>query len=310
MEPPDFDKLLQQTSQPLNFGQILGQLKSTQDKLANFRIRGLGVSGNMQHGHGYRVRPGDDCEQPVEGTSGTPVFTPMGACCDDLGNCVIATEASCTSSGGTYQGDGTVCDPNPCPQPTGACCATDGSCTIATQADCEGGGGTWQGMDTVCDPNPCPVMGACCHGTSCSIETQSDCEGTGGVYEGDGVPCTMDLCAGEGYQNCCTHFGQGFNPPCQAILASDSCASHGWEVNPAGNAGSCSWCISACCSDTHVGGFHQQCCTELPAIDCGPDIGCSPDPYTCLGANTNCIDDCWTATGDCFFSGPCWVCAE
>lgn len=43
---------------------------------------------------------------------------PTGACCDEVGNCTITTAADCT---GTYLGDGTVCDPNPCPtavQPT------------------------------------------------------------------------------------------------------------------------------------------------------------------------------------------------
>lgn len=43
-----------------------------------------------------------------------------GACCYTDGSCVIHTSNGCTGSGGTYQGDGTVCDPNPCPPP---CCS-------------------------------------------------------------------------------------------------------------------------------------------------------------------------------------------
>jgi len=36
-----------------------------------------------------------------------------GACC--IGeDCVILTEADCGLAGGLYQGDDTVCDPNPC----------------------------------------------------------------------------------------------------------------------------------------------------------------------------------------------------
>jgi hypothetical protein len=68
---------------------------------------------------------------------------------------------ACTGSGGTYKGNGTVCDPNPCltPPPTGACCAGDGSCSITTSAGCTG---TYQGDGTVCDPNPCPIVTPCC----------------------------------------------------------------------------------------------------------------------------------------------------
>ncbi len=37
-----------------------------------------------------------------------------GACCRS-GVCTIETQASCEADGGDYQGDGTPCDPNPCP---------------------------------------------------------------------------------------------------------------------------------------------------------------------------------------------------
>jgi len=36
-----------------------------------------------------------------------------GACCIET-ECSILTEADCIAGGGTYKGDGTVCDPNPC----------------------------------------------------------------------------------------------------------------------------------------------------------------------------------------------------
>lgn len=39
---------------------------------------------------------------------------PKGACCDDEGNCTIKTRKQCQAAGGTWQGAGTVCDPNPC----------------------------------------------------------------------------------------------------------------------------------------------------------------------------------------------------
>jgi hypothetical protein len=41
---------------------------------------------------------------------------PMGACClDDQGNCQVMTEAECLGQNGQYQGDNTLCAPNPCP---------------------------------------------------------------------------------------------------------------------------------------------------------------------------------------------------
>jgi FtsP/CotA-like multicopper oxidase with cupredoxin domain len=38
-----------------------------------------------------------------------------GACCLPSGSCSIVTSSQCASLGGTYQGDGSSCTPNPCP---------------------------------------------------------------------------------------------------------------------------------------------------------------------------------------------------
>jgi len=40
---------------------------------------------------------------------------PMGACCLPGGACIVTTSTSCTAQYGHYRGDGTTCDPNPCP---------------------------------------------------------------------------------------------------------------------------------------------------------------------------------------------------
>jgi hypothetical protein len=40
-----------------------------------------------------------------------------GACCFVDGTCQVLTEPNCTALTGVYQGDGTTCDPNPCPIP-------------------------------------------------------------------------------------------------------------------------------------------------------------------------------------------------
>jgi len=37
-----------------------------------------------------------------------------GACCFSDGSCVVLGQQECTDQHGTYQGDGTTCDPNPC----------------------------------------------------------------------------------------------------------------------------------------------------------------------------------------------------
>ncbi len=130
------------------------------------------------------------------GALGVNCVTPTGACCFADGSCLIDTAAGCAGAGGAYEGDATVCSPNPCPQPTGACCATDGSCTIETDADCTTGGGTYQGDDTECSPNPCPQpTGACCATDgSCTIETDSDCMTGGGTYQGDDTECSPNPC--------------------------------------------------------------------------------------------------------------------
>lgn len=50
---------------------------------------------------------------------------PTGACCAPDGGCTLSTsEAVCeTGTLNIYWGDGTVCDPNPCPQPQAAAAA-------------------------------------------------------------------------------------------------------------------------------------------------------------------------------------------
>ena len=95
----------------------------------------------------------------IDGTVPCPSGTPStGACCFADGSCTVVTEGECAQAGGVYQGNDSVCDPNPCPQPPaeGACCL-DTDCVITTQDVCERDGGIYRGDGTVCDPNPCAV---------------------------------------------------------------------------------------------------------------------------------------------------------
>lgn len=48
-----------------------------------------------------------------------PDGQPIGACCLADGTCVAVTSGECVAAGGTYQGDGVPCEPDPCvPSPT------------------------------------------------------------------------------------------------------------------------------------------------------------------------------------------------
>jgi hypothetical protein len=83
--------------------------------------------------------------------TGTPV---TGACCFGSGACEVLAPALCTIQGGTYQGNGTDCTVNPCPQP-GACCVPNG-CAIHQEAMCLAVGGTFRGQGTTCPANCTP----------------------------------------------------------------------------------------------------------------------------------------------------------
>ncbi|MCK4341072.1 MAG: trypsin-like peptidase domain-containing protein, partial [Phycisphaerae bacterium] len=119
---------------------------------------------------------------------------PTGACCHADGSCTETTQAGCS---GTWQGSGTDCSPNPCPQPSGACCYTDGSCAETIEANCSG---DWQGAGTDCDPNPCPQpLGACCYADgSCNMRFEYNCSGT---WQGMGTDCDPNPCPQPGA--CC-----------------------------------------------------------------------------------------------------------
>jgi hypothetical protein len=118
----------------------------------------------------------------------------------------VLTADACGLAGGTYKGDDTICDPNPCDQPPpppaqGACCFVDGSCQVLTAEACSLAGGTYTGDDSVCDPNPCdqppppPAEGACCFvDGSCQVLTAEACSLAGGTYTGDDTVCDPNPC--------------------------------------------------------------------------------------------------------------------
>jgi hypothetical protein len=66
----------------------------------------------------------------------------------------------CAALGGTAQGPGSDCDPNPCdcPPPTGACCVGE-TCLLQTEDECAAAGGVYFPDQLTCDPPfSCPPV--------------------------------------------------------------------------------------------------------------------------------------------------------
>ena len=67
--------------------------------------------------------PCDSNNDYVFTITGVPCVPPTGACCRPSGDCIPdLTVGECVAAGGVWQGEGTVCDPNPCPQPVAETC--------------------------------------------------------------------------------------------------------------------------------------------------------------------------------------------
>lgn len=84
----------------------------------------------------------------------------LGSCCSDGdGICTEGSAAECSTSGGTYQGDGVACADVNCPVTNpGACCdPTDLTCTITSAALCDAANGIYKGNGTSCDGGSCPM---------------------------------------------------------------------------------------------------------------------------------------------------------
>jgi spore coat protein A, manganese oxidase len=228
-----------------------------------------------------------------------PVLTvvynlPTGACCFANGTCQVLTQSNCTAQGGMYQGNGTSCTPNPCPQPTGACCFANGTCQVLTQANCTAQSGTYQGNGTSCTPNPCPQpTGACCFSNgTCQVLTQANCVAQAGVYAGNGVPCTPNPCI-QPTGACC--FGDG---SC-LVRTSTDCAAQGGTYQ--GNGTTCS--PNPCPQPTGACCFANGSCQVLTQSNCTAQGG------TYHGNGTSCTPNpCPQPTGACCFAdGTCQV---
>jgi spore coat protein A, manganese oxidase len=100
---------------------------------------------------------GDVSKRPRLTITYTPPV-PSGACCLPGGLCQTLSSAQCAMLGGSYQGNGTSCFPNPCFVPTGACCLPSGNCLQLSSNDCAAQGGTYQGDGSACAQVGCQVV--------------------------------------------------------------------------------------------------------------------------------------------------------
>ncbi len=199
---------------------------------------------------------------------------PTGACCFHSGTCTVLSAGDCAAQQGTWLGEGTLCDPNPCAQPTGACCMPDGTCTITLEAGCAG---IWQGMDTLCEPNPCAQpTGACCYPPFflCVMVTRAECDAMSGLFIGDFVPCDPLPC--EPLGACCAATGE-----C-TVVQEFHCNEQGGTYQGDGigcDPNPCPILIGACCMQNGE-------CVILTEGDCttqqgtwqGAGTGCDPNP--------------------------------
>lgn len=121
---------------------------------------------------------------------------PMGACCDPVtATCALTSWGGCPDPW-VWLGEGTLCEPNSCPQPIGACCFANGECELLTQAACIAAVDhvSWLGYGSSCMPDsPCDQPGACCNlstGT-CTI-THPDLCLPPLFFVGEGTACLPD----------------------------------------------------------------------------------------------------------------------
>ncbi len=163
--------------------------------------------------------PVSDCPPPLRYEQGTPCADLMppcgpvaaGACCLDPVTCIDGMpEIDCLDNGGTYMGDGVLCDPLLCEGGgVGACCLDPQTCLDGVpQADCEGMGGTYMGDGVLCDPVLCE-QGPCQPPPTCPADLNCD----GIVDNQDEVillnnwgpcppPCPPVFCLGDLDGNC------------------------------------------------------------------------------------------------------------
>ncbi|MCC7144368.1 MAG: hypothetical protein IT349_19905 [Candidatus Eisenbacteria bacterium] len=229
---------------------------------------------------GFGSEPGD-FECPV-------LPNAVGACCVlSTGVCSITQRNQCNGGNRYFLGEGSDCDPNPCPIPAGACCIGS-TCSRRTRDECVGAGGVYYGNGTPCTPNPCPPTptGACClRAGGCVIRTSAECPASEGTWKGDNTICDPSPCDFmPGTGACCISFPHnnwrvclfvpestcmrssrsqflGVNVPCRPSPCSTGAAQ---PAQPSGG----------CCIDGECLSLPADVCAELSGIFIGVAEDC------------------------------------
>ncbi len=115
--------------------------KVTQAVNASQKIAGSNVTCDEYQGYGTLINVPNPKRRPTPGGD-------TGACCID-GECTITTEVGCS---GTFQGIGTVCDPNPC------CTDCTGEFLFPPLNDGEGNCYKVENCDGFADPVACDTL--------------------------------------------------------------------------------------------------------------------------------------------------------
>lgn len=146
----------------IDLDSIQSRLEAIEKLTTDFNIRGWDWSGRENL---WMYNPLTD-GGGIGATLSSSIFVVpppnQGACCLFDNSCTITSQRLCEHGGGTYQGDGTLCDPNPCGggPATGACC-NQGVCTITDMISCFAGGGYYIGDGVPCSPDPCSRPTCC-----------------------------------------------------------------------------------------------------------------------------------------------------
>lgn len=242
---------------------------------------------------------------------------PFGACCFPDGTCSNDFHANCTDDGGAFQGDGTDCNVEGCPDPVGACCFHDANdppgpedptCVMETEAECatrhdpdSDRYSVWSGPGVQCNATSCPdAIGACCFSSgSCVNLSYFNCEIADGVFRGIDTDCATVIC--NPFGACCMPDGS-----CTDEFETD-CAAMGGAFQGHDNlcaSVSCPQPVGACCLSN--GGCISEIESNCLGIPGATWAGIGTDCADADGNGT--ADDCETnpAVGACCLeSGSC-----
>jgi len=237
-----------------------------------------------------------------------PCLPDVGACCVEGQGCIPeTTEAECVGAGGTWLGEGELCETSGC----GACCNNaQAACADGVfQADCIVAGGNFKGSGTQC------VSVTCC-------TSDADCDDT--LFCNGGEACVGGLCVlGEAPCNPATHFCNEVEDTCQQLCSTDA------DCDDLQFCNGTEQCIASVCfegddpcvpplaCDEIADRCRMPCVTDFDCMDgdpcttdrCGPTFFCGNVPIECKDS-IDCTADVCDANGKCQFVPSSALCDD